>query len=201
MIEHGKVVTKPALSEVEMIELSTVGTLEAFNTDGLRSLLSTVKAENMKEKTMRYPGHVELMRVLRETGFFDKTPIKVAGVEVRPLDVTSKLLFPRWTYAELEEEFTVLRVMVEGEKGGRRRRFTFDLYDEYDRERGESSMARTTGFPCVIAARMILDGRCQQHGVLPPERLAREPGLFETFLTKLKSRGVDVTWNSEEVSA
>ena len=199
LIENGRLVVKPALSEVELMDLPHVGTLEAFNTDGLRSLLTTVKAAHMKEKTLRYPGHAELMRVLRETGFFNESPLQVGDFAVRPIDVTSNLLFPRWSYSEKEEEFTVLRVLVEGRKGSRRLRYTFDLFDEYDRQRGESSMARTTAFPCVIAAKMIIDGRWTAPGVHPPELLARKPGVFEYFLDELKQRGVQVSWSMDEI--
>ena len=103
IVENGTVVFKPALSERELIDFSRVGTLEAFNTDGLRTLLSTIDIPNMKEKTLRYPGHCELMRVLRETGLFNKDEIDVEGVKVRPLDLTSKLLFPRWSFEPGEE--------------------------------------------------------------------------------------------------
>ncbi|MDX1584203.1 MAG: saccharopine dehydrogenase C-terminal domain-containing protein, partial [Thermoanaerobaculia bacterium] len=63
MVENGRVVTKEALSEVEPIDFPAIGTLEAFNTDGLRTLLETVEAENMREKTLRYPGHADRMRM------------------------------------------------------------------------------------------------------------------------------------------
>jgi saccharopine dehydrogenase-like NADP-dependent oxidoreductase len=200
MVENGREVVKPALSEPELIHLSYAGTLEAFNTDGLRTLLRTVKADHMKEKTMRFPGHAELMRVLRETGFFSQEPIDIGGARVRPLDVTSKMLFPRWTLDEGEEEFTVLRVFVEGTNGGRGQRFTFDLYDEYDKQRGESSMARTTAFPNVIAAIAVAEGRISDKGVFAPEVLGKQPGLFEHFITELQKRGVKVTWKLESPS-
>lgn len=114
LVENGRLVTKPALSEPELIDFPGIGSLEAFNTDGLRSLIRTLNIPNMKEKTLRYPGHIELMRAFRETGLFDKNEIEVKGVRVRPLDVTSRLLFPKWTYESDEEEFTVLRVIVVG---------------------------------------------------------------------------------------
>ena len=83
-----------------------VGTLEAFNTDGLRTLLRTVDVTNMKEKTLRYPGHAELMRAFRDSGFFDEDPREVAGAQVRPRDLTSALLFERWRLLEGEADLT-----------------------------------------------------------------------------------------------
>lgn len=193
IVEKGQIVAKPALSEPEMIEFSQVGALEAANTDGLRSLLETVRIPNMKEKTLRYPGHIELMRVLRESGFLDKSEIAVGGAKVRPIDVTAKLLFPLWALEDGEEEFTVLRVVVDGVKDGVAKRYTYDLYDEYDQATETTSMARTTGFPCAIVARMIADGRFSDPGVFPPESLVKTQGAVQHVLDELESRGVTVT--------
>ncbi len=199
--ENGTLVVRPALSEPELMDFAGVGTLEAFNTDGLRSLLTTLDIPNMKEKTLRYPGHIELMRVLRETGFFGEEVINVRGVPVRPLDVTSALLFPKWKAEPGEFEFTVLRVIVEGTKNGRASRVQFDLFDENDPVRGMSSMARTTGFPCVIVAKMLAEGRISARGVLPPELIVREPGVFEHVIAELGARGIRVTQTETELPA
>ncbi|MCC7291102.1 MAG: saccharopine dehydrogenase NADP-binding domain-containing protein [Phycisphaerales bacterium] len=211
--EGGKLVVKPALSEPELMDFPGVGTLEAFNTDGLRSLVTTIDAPTMVEKTLRYPGHIELMRVLRETGFFSKEPLTVGDQQVRPLEVTSKLLFPMWKPGPGEAEFTILRVVVEGEprdagassaallpgaRDGRsngRIRHVYDLYDETDAATGTSSMARTTGFPCAIVARMLATGDLHHPGVRPPELIAPLPGVCDHILTELARRGVSVRTN------
>lgn len=198
MIENGKVVVKPALSEPELMDFPRVGTLEAFNTDGLRTLLHTVKARNMKEKTLRYPGHCELMRVFRETGFFRKDEIEVRGHAVRPLDVMSRLLFEKWKLESREEEFTILRVLVSGLSNGRTNRYAYDLYDEYDPASGIHSMARTTGFPNTIMARLIARGEFTKRGVFPPELIGAEPGLLERMLKELEAKGVRL--NAETIS-
>jgi saccharopine dehydrogenase-like NADP-dependent oxidoreductase len=190
MIENGKPITRPALSEPERITFEPVGELEAFNTDGLRSLIRTIAAPNMVEKTLRHPGHADLMAVLRESGFFSKDALQVGGATIRPLDVTSRLLFPMWAYEEGEEEFTILRVIVEGRKGGRGIRYQYDLYDEYDRQNRRTSMARTTGFPCAIVARMLARGEIAEPGVHPPEYLGAQPGLLDTLMKELAARGV-----------
>ncbi|MFN2110140.1 MAG: saccharopine dehydrogenase family protein, partial [Anaerolineae bacterium] len=90
-VEYGQEVIRPALSDAELLDFPGVGTLEAFNTDGLRTLRRTLDAPFMKEKTLRYPGHINLMRVFRESGFFDAEPLDVGGVAIRPIDLTSKL--------------------------------------------------------------------------------------------------------------
>jgi saccharopine dehydrogenase-like NADP-dependent oxidoreductase len=193
LVEHGKVVTRPALSEPELMDFAGVGTLEAFNTDGLRSLTTSLSVPFMKEKTLRYPGHIELMRVMRETGLFSKEPVTVKGVTVRPLDMTSALLFPKWTYQPGEEDLTVMRVTAAGVRGGKAARITYDLLDFYDKGTQATSMSRTTAFPCAIVARMLLTGRIRRPGVLAPEMIAGFPGLLEDVLKELAARGVVYT--------
>ena len=127
VVEHGRVVVKEPLSEPELLDFPGVGTLEAFNTDGLRSLVDTMKAPFMKEKTLRWPGHAELMRVLKDTGFFSLEPVDVAGQRVRPRDLTAALLFPKWTFEEGEADLTVMRVRVEGIAGGEPVVYAWDL--------------------------------------------------------------------------
>src|SRR5260221_1217327 len=144
-----------------------VGTLEAFNTDGLRSLAFTLKVPFMKEKTLRYPGHVELMRVLRDTGFFSKEPLEAGGQTIRPLDVTAALLFPKWTFEEGEADLTVMRVLVEGTARGQSVRYTWDLLDRFDEGTGLRSMSRTTPFPATIVARRGGEGRIPRPGGPP----------------------------------
>jgi len=190
MVIDSQVVEKQALSEPEALDFDGIGTLEAFNTDGLRSLMYTMRIPNMTEKTMRYPGHRELMQAFVQTGLFDQNEIDVGGVRVRPRDVIARLMFPKWQLGENEPEFTVMRVIVEGMKGTTRQRHIFELYDEFDRESSTSSMSRTTAYPCTIVARMIAQGRIKQRGVLPPEKLAEEPGLFDHVLAELRARGV-----------
>ena len=120
---------------------------------GLRSLARTVDAPNLKEKTLRYQGHIEKMAVLRETGFFDKREINVKGARIRPIDLTAALLFPKWKLGEGEADITALQVMVEGRKDGELAKRVFNLLDKYDPETGVHSMARTTGYTATAAVR------------------------------------------------
>ena len=192
LVENGKIVVKPALSELELIELPGVGTLEAFNTDGLRSLAYTMDIPNMREKTLRFPGHVERMRMLRETGFFSDQPIDVKGTKVRPIDVTANLLFPAWEMKEGDREFTVMRIEVEGKTGDNHRLYRYDMLDHYDGESSTTSMARTTGFPCVIMGRLIMEGKFNRKGVCPPEFIGQDHETFRLLLQGLEKRGVDI---------
>lgn len=191
IVENGHVVIREALSEPELVEFEGVGTLEAFNTDGLRSLIrSFPQVPDMREKTLRYPGHIALMRVLRETGFFSKDELEVNGARVRPLDVTAALLFPKWSFAEREGDFTVCRVAVSGKKQGKSRRYTWELHDVYHAATGVRSMSRCTGFPATIMARMLAEKRFAEPGVHAPESCGRHDGILATMLAELEKRGV-----------
>ena len=190
LVENGRVVVREALSEPELMDFPGVGTLEAFNTDGLRSLVHTQRAPFMKEKTLRYPGHVALMRAFRDTGFFSKEPLLVSGQRIRPLDATAALLFPKWTFAEGEEDLTVMRVLVEGRQGSETVRFAWDLLDAYDRATGLRSMSRTTAFPATIMAGLVAGGAFVRPGVHPPETVGGQPGLLRAVLGELEARGV-----------
>jgi saccharopine dehydrogenase-like NADP-dependent oxidoreductase len=172
------------------MDFEGVGTLEAFNTDGLRSLIHTVKAPNMKEKTLRYPGHIEKMAVMRDTGFFSPRPVIIDGVKIRPIDLTAKLLFPKWKLNEGEADITVMKVMVEGIKKGKLLRYTWDLLDRYDPETGVHSMARTTGYTATMAVRMIAEGKYRYKGITVPEYIGKQTECVKYMLGGLKERGV-----------
>jgi len=187
----GRDVALPALSEVEPVEFEGVGTLEAFVTDGLRTLLQTVQAEEMVDKTVRYPGHAERMRLLRDTGFFSGEPVSLDGAEVRPIDLTAELLFEEWRFREGEEDLTVARVELEGRSGGRDVRHTWSSVDRYDREQGIASMARVTGYTCTAAVRLVAGGRYREPGISPPEYLGRDAKCFEFIVDHLRERGVE----------
>jgi lysine 6-dehydrogenase len=186
LVENGKVITKPALSEVELLDFPGVGTLEAFNTDGLRTLIHTMQVPCMKEKTMRFPGHAERMRMLRETGFFGKEPISLGRDRVKPLELTSKLLFSIWKLNEGEEDFTVMRISVEGKKDGKRKRFIFDLLDHYDKKTKTTSMARTTGYTCSTVARLLLNKKFKRFGINPLEFIGQDKRCYRYVMDGLK---------------
>jgi saccharopine dehydrogenase-like NADP-dependent oxidoreductase len=190
IIENGNVVVKDALSEITLHKFHNVGTLESFNSDGLRSLMKTINANNMKEKTLRYPGHAEKMKLFRETGFFSKEEISLNGKLVRPLDVTAKLLFPKWKLNEGEEDLTVLQVIVEGKERKKRVRYQYDMLDRYDKESKITSMARTTGYTCSVAARLVAKKLYTQKGISPPEFIGAKKQCFDFMMNGLYERNI-----------
>jgi lysine 6-dehydrogenase len=190
-VQNGSLVTKEALSDPELIHFPEVGTLESWNSDGLRSLIKTMPdIPNMIEKTLRYPGCIEYLKVLRETGFFSYEQIDVNGISIRPIDVTAKLLFPKWKLKQGEKEFTVMRIRISGEENGKSRKYEYNLLDHTDMDTETLSMARTTGYTCTAAANLVASGEFSRHGICPPEYLGENPQHFQFVLDYLKKRGV-----------
>jgi lysine 6-dehydrogenase len=191
-VEHGEVVIREPLSDCEYVYFEKVGTLESFNTDGLRSIIHTMShIPNMKEKTLRYPGHVEYVKVLKESGFFSTAEMDVNGVRISPIDFTRSVLFREWKLEENEEELTVMRVTLKGENSqGQTEEVTYELYDEYCSETETSSMARTTGYAATAAASLFLEGLFTEKGIFPPELVGKHENCFEYFLDYLGKRNI-----------
>lgn len=193
--QDGRIVTKPALSDAELVDLPGVGTLESFNTDGLRTLLSTMNLPDMREKTLRWPGHIDKMRMLRDLGFFRDEPVATRSGAVRPIDLTAQLLFKEWKLEQGTQELTVMRVEVEGERAGGRTTLCCDLLDRTDPVTGDSSMARTTGWPAVIAAQLFFEGSLAWKGVVPAERFAESDAVFAAMRDRLAGFGVGLRFS------
>jgi saccharopine dehydrogenase-like NADP-dependent oxidoreductase len=190
-VQKGQVITKEALSDPELVHFDGVGTLESWNSDGLRSLIKTMpRIPNMIEKTLRYPGCIEYLRVLRESGFFSYDAIEVKGVKIRPIDVTSKLLFPKWKLKPGEEEFTVMRIRIKGQENGRTKGYQYDLFDKTDKISNTLSMARTTGYTCTAAVNLLAEGKFNRKGICPPEYLGESEDCFSFIMNYLKQREV-----------
>ncbi|MBV6460593.1 MAG: Lysine 6-dehydrogenase [Flavobacteriales bacterium] len=186
-IENGKLIVREALSDAEYIHFDNVGTLESFNTDGLRSLADTMPhVPNMKEKTLRFPGHIALMKVLRETGFFNKEKIDINGTHIAPIDFTSKLLFPKWKLNKGETDFTIMRVTLKNKK----EEICYTLYDEMEIETQTTSMARTTGYTCTAAVGLFMEKLFSTKGICPPEYLGEDNDSFEYVIKYLEERNI-----------
>jgi lysine 6-dehydrogenase len=200
-IENGFKVVRPALSDPEYIFFPKIGTLEAFNTDGLRTLATTIDAPNLKEKTLRYPGHIEKMAILRELGFFSKEEsIELKGLKASPLEMTAQVLFPNWKLKQGEGDITIFQSIIKGIKDGQKMRYTIDMYDKYCPDTDVISMARTTGYTATFALRMIADELYTHKGISPPEYMGKFPECVEFLLNGLRDRGVIYKETVDEIS-
>ncbi len=189
-VENGRLVVRAALSDPEYVDIPGIGTLESFNSDGLRTLATTMKIPDMKEKTLRYPGHIEKIRVLRESGFFSTEPIEMDGARIRPLDFTSRILFPIWKLGEDDRDLTVMKIVVRGSTGGAADGYEYFLLDRHDEATGVHSMARTTGYTATMALRMLARGMYDRKGIIAPEFIGKSEECVEFILAGLAERGV-----------
>jgi saccharopine dehydrogenase-like NADP-dependent oxidoreductase len=197
LMENGNLVIKPALSEPEILNFPEIGSLEAFNTDGLRSLLFTMPhIPNMKEKTLRYIGHREKIQLLLSAGFLSDNEMTLHGVKLKPKEMTSKILFEAWRLEENEEEFTVLKLEMIGNQNGKRKVVQYELLDRTDHNAKQSSMSRTTGFTCTAVARLVLSGKYKRKGISPPEYVGENKACFEFILQALEQRQVQLRSHS-----
>jgi len=198
LVENGSIVTRPALSEREILMFDEIGELEAFNTDGLRSLIFTMKnIPDMKEKTLRYPGHIDLIIALKQAGFFETDPLRINKTDISPLEYTSRILINEWKLGPEEEEFTIMKVIVKGEKDGKNKKIEYNLLDRYDKSTKTSSMARTTGYTCTAAVNLIAKKLFTEKGVFPPELIGKYKNCFDFVLNYLKERNVN--WKKSEL--
>jgi len=192
IMENGFIVTKPALTDREWMHFEQLGTLENFNTDGLRSLLfSMPHIKNQKEKTLRYPGHVELIIALKESGFFDTEPINIKGQLISPIDFSSQVLFREWKLGEEERELTIMKVLIHGHENRQQKTIEYNLLDRFDNETKISSMSRTTGYTCTASANLIASGLFRERGVFPPELVGKNADCFNYVMHYLGERGVN----------
>ena|SRR6266487_3913368 len=195
--ENGQIVTKPALTEIELMDFDAVGTLEAFNTDGLRSILFTMPhVPNMKEKTLRYPGHAQLIIALQRSGFFSTESIRFKNEEIIPLQYTSAILLKEWKLQSNEEEFTVMKVIVKGKMNGTIKTIEYSMLNRFDAATQTSSMSRTTGYTCTAAANVFAEGLFNEKGVFPPELVGKNETCFNYILDYLRQRNVN--WAKKE---
>jgi lysine 6-dehydrogenase len=190
VIEEGKPRKVEALSGRGLTSFPGVGRLEYFLTDGLGSLpRSYPRTREMHEFTLRYPGHADMMSTLRVLGFFERKPVKIGGVEVEPRQLSIELLRGAMSLGS-PEDFLALRVEVRGLSRGKKIHLRYQLLDHYNGRSGVSAMARTTAYPCTSVAVLIGRGEIRETGIVTPERIAQDEGLFQFVLGRLAERGV-----------
>ncbi len=188
VLREGKPTRVDALSELEAVTFPPpVGELEAFHTGGGISTLPWAyegKVQTMEYKTLRYPGHIAIMRPIRELGLLDATPIRVKGKEIAPRDVFIAAASPKLTKPE-GRDLVALRVEVRGKNG---KRVAWQLLDYADEAHGISAMMRTTGYSLAITGMMQVDGRITMKGVHTPD----EAVPFGDYVSELAERGVEI---------
>ncbi|OYV70672.1 MAG: hypothetical protein B7Z72_07125 [Gemmatimonadetes bacterium 21-71-4] len=191
VLRNAKRTQVKALSEREAVQFAApIGTLEAFHTAGGLSTMAfryEGKIPTMEYKTLRYPGHAQIMEAIRDLGLLEQEPIDVKGVKVAPRDVAVAAMGPRLTMPE-SKDLVALRVIVSGTKGGKPKTLEWELVDRYDEAHGISAMERTTGYSLSITGLMQVRGQVTALGVrTPDEAMPAEP-----YIAELKKRGINI---------
>jgi len=193
IVRKGKEIEVKALSGLEEITHPTVGRLEAFYTDGLRTLLHTMKdVDDMWEKTLRYPGHAKKIELLKAIGFFDVEKIEIEDSSISPRKFTARL-FERKLLKPQVRDIVILEVHVSGIEDGKTTEYVYHLLDFYDQKQRITAMARTTAYPMSIVAQLVLRKLLKERGVVPMEKIGMNDELFKLFLDGLRSRGIIIS--------
>jgi len=188
--KNGKIEIEDAISKSELVEFDNIGQFEAWNTDGLRTLLSTTNIPNLVELTIRYIDTIEPVKALRDSGFFSAEAIDVKGKKVRPIDFTTNLIFAQWKLQPNEKDMTLMRIIIEGVKNGEPHKVTYDLVDFFDSKTNTTSMARTTGYTCTAVANLLLENKYNANGIIAPEYLGKDESAFQYIVNYLAKRNI-----------
>jgi saccharopine dehydrogenase-like NADP-dependent oxidoreductase len=193
IVKNGRAVQVEPLSGLEEIEFPGVGKLEAFYTDGLRTLLYTAKGcKDMWEKTLRYPGHVEKIMLLKTLGFFEEKPVQIGNTCVSPKDMTARL-FERELKKKDVPDIVTMCIQVTGKQNGKRVMFAYDVFESFDTKLHVTAMARTTAYTTSAATQLMAKGMIAEKGVIPPETLGMNERLYEEFMRMMKAHEVTAT--------
>jgi len=184
IVSNFKVITKEALSGVEELNVPKIGRLECFYTDGLRTLLKTLRfVRDMEEKTIRYPGHARLFKALIDCGFLSDESVQFKGGSLKPKDFTLEFL-KKFLNRGDEKDLSIMIIEIKGK--GRKRRYT--CIDYYDEKNKITSMARMTGYSCSIITQCIKI--YPDFGIIPPEYLGMNKNICEFVKNELKKRRI-----------
>jgi saccharopine dehydrogenase-like NADP-dependent oxidoreductase len=190
IVEEGIIVEVPPLSGLEEVEFTEIGRLEAFFTDGLRTLTNTMSGvRSMWEKTLRYPGHVSKINLLKDLGFLSEKTIDVKGLQISPRDMTAELLERNLWIPEIRD-LLVMRVEVFGQIDGDRKGFSHELIDRYDRANEVSAMGRTTAYTASTVAGILGKGLIEEKGIVPPECLGTDEQVAQMLFKDLERKGI-----------
>ncbi len=192
IVRKGKKFDVEPLTGLEEIDFPHVGKFEAFFTDGLRTLMHTVRnVDDMWEKTLRYPGHAEKIKTLEGLGFFDEKQVDIENVNVSPRKVTVKLLKQK-LWKPNAKDIVALKVEVSGVRKGKQTSYVYHMLDRQDEKNAVTAMARTTAYPASIVTQLMLKNKIKEKGVVPPEKLGANESLFKLFLGELEKRGIRI---------
>lgn len=180
IIENQEVVSVDPLESIETHDIQGLGKMESFYSDGLRTLIETMKDTDMFERTFRYPGHLEKMKFLREMGYMSEEDIEGCIPRKLTEKLFEKLKIPA-------KDLSILIVRGVGQENEE-----FSHIDYFDESSNLTSMARMTGFTAAVITRAVAKGLINGKGVIPPEHIGKNDAAFSFVLDELEKRGIKV---------
>ena len=196
IIRNGKMVEVDALEGLEEIEFEGLGRFEAFFTDGVRTLHNTIKAENMWEKTLRYPGHAEKIKLIKKFGLLEKEPI--ASLNTSPWEFMIKFWEENLSFIEARD-LVLMRIGVSGRKDSAKILYTYEMIDYFDERKNITAMGRSTAYTAFAVIKLIIEKRIAQKGVVPPEILGMDKKIFAEIRHILKERNLEIKEKTESI--
>ncbi len=195
VIKNGKVVEVDATSDLETFRFNQFGKdeeLQCAVTPGMPSFIFTrTQLKEFAEKTVRWPGHWQGVQTLKECGLLDITPVELKGNKIVPREFLLSLITPRLKPREGDTDVCIMYNTLTGKKDGKNVKIEYFMWDEADTKNGISSMARVTGFPVAITAKMILANKIKETGIVPPEDCIKGE-LYSEFMEELKKRNINI---------
>jgi saccharopine dehydrogenase (NADP+, L-glutamate forming)/spermidine synthase len=129
-------------------------------------------------------------------GLLGEEPVITHGAEkLSPLDALANKMMEKLALGEGERDFCVMQHEILAEYDGGRKEKTYSTLLCYGIPNGDSSMSRTVSLPAAIGARMIMEGRIEDRGVLIPVK----PSIYEPVLQELEV-GAGITFRERTVS-
>jgi lysine 6-dehydrogenase len=195
VIKNGKIVEVNASTDRERFKFNQLGKdeeLECAITPGMPSFIFTrPQLKEFAEKTVRWPGHWQGVQTLKECGLLDLTPVELKGAKVVPRELLLSLITPKLQPLEGDTDVCVMYNTLTGEKGGKNMKIEYFMWDEADTKNGISSMARVTGFPVAITAKLLAGKKIKEKGIVPPEDCIKGE-LYTEFMEELRKRNINI---------
>jgi len=196
IIRNGKTVEVDAFEGLEEVEFEGLGKFEAFFTDGVRTLHGTIKANNMWEKTLRYSGHTEKIKLIKKLGLLKKEPM--TSINISPWEFMCKFWEENLSFFE-EKDFVLMRIKVSGRKGSAKFLHTYEVIDYFDEQRNITAMGRSTAYTAFAVIKLMIENRIDRKGVIPPEILGMDKKLVEEIEHTLKEKDLVIKEKIEKL--
>lgn len=145
--------------------------------------------DNLKEVLLDRLESEKTVKVIEDLGMMSDEPIIKAG---SPIDTVSLHLSKQLNYGKHERDMILMRHEVTVRWPDGRRELKGINLVHYGDPNGYTAMAKTVGYPCAIATKMVLDGEIQKKGMVLPFA----PEIYRPMLKRIRAEGIQDTEKS-----